>query len=118
MPGFARWVSTPTRTRSIGFSPGKRILAICQRSEYATPLPVNRDPDLAFVESTARQLAQTLHPRQLIILESTSYPGTTRQVVLPILQATGLRVGTDFFLAFGPEREDPGNALFSGANVP
>ena len=77
-----------------------------------TPLNESRDPDLTFIEQTARQIAKTLRPGQLVVLESTTYPGTTRDVVLPILTAGGLKVGRDFHLAFSPEREDPGNAKY------
>lgn len=85
-----------------------------------TPLSDSRDPDLTYVEQTARQIAATLRPGQLIVLESTTYPGTTRDVVLPILQASGGRQPPDssFFLAYSPEREDPGNASFSTSRIP
>src|SRR5687768_16747385 len=83
-----------------------------------TPLTETCDPDLSYVESTARQIAKQLRPGQLIILESTTYPGTTRDVVLPILAAGGLRVGENFFLAYSPEREDPGNPQFAAGNIP
>ncbi len=83
-----------------------------------TPLSDSRDPDLSYVEATARQVAATLRPGQLIVLESTTYPGTVRKVVLPILEAAGLRVGEDFFLAYSPEREDPGNPQYSADAIP
>lgn len=83
-----------------------------------TPLSESRDPDLSYVVSTVEQIATILRPGQLIVLESTTYPGTTRDVVLPILAKTGLQVGRDFFLAFSPEREDPGNRDFSAAKIP
>jgi UDP-N-acetyl-D-glucosamine dehydrogenase len=83
-----------------------------------TPLNESRDPDLTFIEQTARQIAKTLRPGQLVVLESTTYPGTTRDVVLPILAARGLKVGRDFYLAFSPEREDPGNPDFSAERIP
>ena len=83
-----------------------------------TPLNESRDPDLQFVEATARQIAAVLRPGQLVVLESTTYPGTTRDVVLPILAAGGLKVGTDFFLAFSPEREDPGNPSYTAHTIP
>lgn len=89
-------------------------VAIC----VPTPLGRHREPDLSFVEATARQIATTLRAGQLVVLESTTWPGTTRQVVKPILEATGLRSGTDFFLAYSPEREDPGNRDFSTARIP
>jgi len=83
-----------------------------------TPLSDSRDPDLSYIESTARHIAAALRPGQLIVLESTTYPGTTRDVLLPILAAGGLKPGTDFFLAYSPEREDPGNPNFSAAGIP
>ncbi len=83
-----------------------------------TPLNQSRDPDLIFIEQTAGQIAKTLRHGQLVVLESTTYPGTTREVVLPILAAGGLVVGKDFFLAFSPEREDPGNPDFSAERIP
>ncbi|MDB5341464.1 MAG: nucleotide sugar dehydrogenase [Planctomycetaceae bacterium] len=83
-----------------------------------TPLSESRDPDLTYVENTAKYIAATLRKGQLIVLESTTYPTTTRDVVLPILEATGLKAGEDYFLAFSPEREDPGNPKFSAAGIP
>ena len=83
-----------------------------------TPLTDSRDPDLSYIESTARQIAAALRPGQLIVLESTTYPGTTRDVVLPILEGSGLKVGKDFFLAFSPEREDPGNPNYTASGIP
>jgi UDP-N-acetyl-D-glucosamine dehydrogenase len=83
-----------------------------------TPLNESRDPDLSYIEGTAQSIAQTLRPGQLVVLESTTYPTTTRVSVLPLLEATGLRCGTDYFLAFSPEREDPGNAHFQAATIP
>ncbi|MGL6226714.1 MAG: nucleotide sugar dehydrogenase [Thermoguttaceae bacterium] len=83
-----------------------------------TPLSDSRDPDLFFVESTCETIAQQLRPGQLVVLESTTYPGTTRDVVLPILEKSGLVVGKDYFLAFSPEREDPGNPDFSAERIP
>ena len=83
-----------------------------------TPLTRHRDPDLRYVEQTADAVAATLRRNQLVCLESTTYPGTTDEVVLPRLEARGLRVGQDFFLAFSPEREDPGNTQFDTATIP
>ncbi|NGO65655.1 nucleotide sugar dehydrogenase [Rhizobium daejeonense] len=90
------------------------VIAIC----VPTPLTRHRDPDLSFIENTCRQIAATLRPGQLISLESTTYPGTTEEVVKPILAATGLKAGTDFFLGFSPEREDPGNRDFDTSTIP
>ena len=83
-----------------------------------TPLTESREPDLTYVVKSAEAVATTLRKGQLVVLESTTYPGTTRKVVLPILEATGLQVGKDFFLAFSPEREDPGNPNFSTPTIP
>lgn len=83
-----------------------------------TPLSSSRDPDLSYVESTARTIAKVLRPGQLVVLESTTYPGTTRDVVKPILDESGLQCGVDYFLAYSPEREDPGNASFTASGIP
>ena len=83
-----------------------------------TPLNDSRDPDLSYIEGTAQSIANTLRPGQLVVLESTTHPTTTRTNVLPVLEATGLRCGTDYFLAFSPEREDPGNPHFQAATIP
>lgn len=83
-----------------------------------TPLSDSRDPDTSYIESTARYIAETLRPGQLVVLESTTYPGTTRDIVQPILAATGLQLGKDYFLAYSPEREDPGNPDFSASRIP
>jgi UDP-N-acetyl-D-glucosamine dehydrogenase len=83
-----------------------------------TPLRKTRDPDLSFVVAAVEQTAEHLRPGQLVILESTTYPGTTDEVVRPALERGGLRAGDDFFLAFSPERVDPGNAQWTTRNVP
>ena len=83
-----------------------------------TPLGVARDPDLRFVEQTGRQIAAVLRPGQLVVLESTTYPTTTRDVVQPILEGGGLVAGRDFFLAYSPEREDPGHAEHTASKIP
>jgi len=83
-----------------------------------TPLLPTRDPDLTYVTTSAQRIAARLRPGQLIVLESTTYPGTTRQVVLPVLEAGGLRAGSDFLLAYSPEREDPGNPRYSAPTIP
>ena len=90
------------------------VIIIC----VPTPLSESRDPDLTYVETTTTTIAQHLRPGQLIVLESTTYPGTTRDVLLPILQSTGKLIGEDFFLAYSPEREDPGNPDFSARGIP
>jgi UDP-N-acetyl-D-glucosamine dehydrogenase len=83
-----------------------------------TPLTESRDPDLSYVVSTFQAIATVLRSGQLLVLESTTYPGTTRDVVLPELATSGLQVGVDYFLAYSPEREDPGNPDFSAARIP
>jgi UDP-N-acetyl-D-glucosamine dehydrogenase len=83
-----------------------------------TPLRKTKDPDLSFIVAAAEEIAKRLRPGMLIILESTTYPGTTDELVLPILERGGLRGGKDFFLAFSPERIDPGNPTFGTHNVP
>src|SRR5579862_8383090 len=104
---------------------GMDAILIC----VPTPLDERREPDLSYVVNTAKAIAPHLQRQQLIVLESTTYPGTTEELVLPILEAGGLRcptasgrdadqVDTDFFLAFSPEREDPGNKQFGLAQIP
>ena len=90
------------------------VIAIC----VPTPLTRNRDPDLSYVVSTAQMIAKTLRPGQLVMLESTTWPGTTREVVQPILEAAGGIVGDTLFLGFSPEREDPGNKSFNTQTIP
>jgi UDP-N-acetyl-D-glucosamine dehydrogenase len=89
-------------------------LSIC----VPTPLRKTKDPDLSYVVAAIEALRNHLRPGQLVVLESTTYPGTTRELVLPILQETGLQVGEDFFLAYSPERVDPGNRTYKGRNIP
>jgi UDP-N-acetyl-D-glucosamine dehydrogenase len=83
-----------------------------------TPLRKTRDPDISYIISATQQIREHLHPGQLVILESTTYPGTTDEVLLPELESTGLKAGLDFFLAFSPERIDPGNSTFNARNTP
>ncbi len=90
------------------------VIAIC----VPTPLSPHRDPDLSFVEATARDIARVLRPGQLVVLESTTWPGTTDTVLRPILETSGLKSGVDFFVGFSPEREDPGNRDFATAAIP
>lgn len=89
------------------------VIIIC----VPTPLTITRDPDISYMKNSAEQIAKSLRPGQLVTLESTTYPGTTEEVILPILEETGLKVGRDFFLAFSPERVDPGNKRFSTKNT-
>ena len=90
------------------------VIVIC----VPTPLTKHRDPDLSYVEATSRAIAEHLRPGQLVVLESTTYPGTTDDVVKVILEKTGLKSGTDFFIGFSPEREDPGNQHYNTATIP
>lgn len=90
------------------------VLLIC----VPTPLSDSRDPDLRYVVATTEAIAEVVRPGQLVILESTTYPTTTRDVMLPILERSGLAVGEDFFLAYSPEREDPGNPDYTAAGIP
>ncbi len=83
-----------------------------------TPLGPHREPDLSYIRSTAEEVGRRARPGQLIVLESTTYPGTTREEILPRLEAAGLTCGRDVFLAFSPEREDPGNPTYSTRNIP
>jgi UDP-N-acetyl-D-glucosamine dehydrogenase len=83
-----------------------------------TPLRKTKDPDMSFVVAAAERIAEHLHPGLLVILESTTYPGTTAELLQPMFEATGLKVGTDIFLAFSPERVDPSNPTFNTRNTP
>lgn len=90
------------------------VLLIC----VPTPLSDSRDPDLKYVRSTCEAIAEVLRPGQLVVLESTTYPTTTRDVMAPILSRCGLTAGEDYFIAYSPEREDPGNADYSADGIP
>jgi UDP-N-acetyl-D-glucosamine dehydrogenase len=90
------------------------VIIIC----VPTPIDAHKNPDLSYVLETTRVIAKYLRKGQLVILESTTYPGTTDEEMLPILAESGLRPGRDFFLAFSPEREDPGNKFFSTETIP
>jgi UDP-N-acetyl-D-glucosamine dehydrogenase len=90
------------------------VLLIC----VPTPLTQNREPDMQFIENTANSIAKVLRPGQMVILESTTYPGTTVELLQPILENSGLAAGVDFALAYSPEREDPGNPRYSTAVIP
>ena len=90
------------------------VIIIC----VPTPLTDKREPDMQYVEKTAKTVAKYLRPSQLISLESTTYPGTTEELILPILERKNLKVGKDFFLIFSPEREDPGNKKYTSKAIP
>lgn len=90
------------------------VIVVC----VPTPLTPHREPDMQFIELTGQKISESLRSGQLVILESSTYPGTTREVLKPILEQSGLQAGRDFFLAYSPEREDPGNLAFSTATVP
>ena len=90
------------------------VISIC----VPTPLSKTRDPDVSYVLAATTSVKQTLRRGQLVVLESTTYPGTTRELLLPALESTGLTVGEDFFLAFSPERVDPGNPTWNTRNTP
>lgn len=114
------WIATATKSG--------RFEATCRMARFAepdailicvpTPLTEAREPDLSYVEATARDIAAALRPGQLVVLESTTYPGTTRQVLRPILETSGLLAGRDFYLAYSPEREDPGHPEHTAARIP
>lgn len=95
-------------------------LAECDVIIICVPTPLNkyREPDLSYVTGTTEKIAEHIRPGQIISLESTTYPGTTRDVMRPILESKGLKSGSDFFLAYSPEREDPGNPDFHTASIP
>lgn len=97
------------------FEPVKKadVVLIC----VPTPLDKNKVPDISYIKASSEEIAKNLHQGQLIILESSTYPGTTREVVLPALEKTGLKIGKDFFLAFCPERIDPGNEKYKFKDV-
>jgi len=106
----------------------KRFFASCDFSKLKetdvviicvpTPLKLKYRPDISYILGALRQIKKYLHPGELIILESTTYPGTTEEIILPLLNKTGLKCGQDFFLAFSPERIDPGNTKFPLFNIP
>ncbi|MBI3628104.1 MAG: nucleotide sugar dehydrogenase [Candidatus Rokubacteria bacterium] len=101
-------------TTDWGIAADLDVLILC----VPTPFNRNKEPDLSAVTEAARAAARRLRPGQFVVLESTTYPGTTEEVLLPILAESGLRVGTDFCLAYSPERVDPGNRLYQIPNTP
>jgi UDP-N-acetyl-D-glucosamine dehydrogenase len=90
------------------------VVCIC----VPTPLSKTKDPDVSFILSSVETLAKHLHPQMLVVLESTTYPGTTEELIKPSLEQGGLKVGKDFYLAFSPERVDPGNPVYGTKNTP
>ncbi len=111
-----RWVDAGLVEATTDFS----RLAECDAISICVPTPLSKSksPDMSFIEAVLLEVVSNLRPGQLIVLESTTYPGTTDELVLPQLQATGLTVGKDFFLAFSPERVDPGNPKYGVKNTP
>ena len=103
-----------TATQSLAAVENLDALSVC----VPTPLRKTKDPDLSYVIAAFEAIRNHLRPEQLIILESTTYPGTTRELVLPILERSGMEVGKDFFLAYSPERVDPGNKKYTTRNIP
>ncbi len=101
-------------TTNLEYLTDLNILIMC----LPTPLTAKKEPDLSFVKRTSRTIAKHLKTGQLIILESTTYPGTTSEIVQPILESSGMIAGQDFFLAYSPEREDPGNLKFHTRTIP
>ncbi len=116
----ARVAAARKRSKSFHATSDLSKLADCDAILICLPTPLgkHREPDLGYVLRSATDIAQHLRPGQLIILGSTTYPGTTDEEVLPILESSGLRTPDDFLLAFSPEREDPGNRRFHAANTP
>lgn len=96
------------------------LIAQCDCVSICVPTPLDQfqQPDISYVESSAKQVAAYAHPGMLVVLESTTYPGTTEEVILPLLEEKGFQAGKDIFLAFSPERVDPGNRLYKTKNTP
>ena len=103
-----------TATTDFSFIKDVDFVAIC----VPTPLDAHQQPDISYVESSARSIAEYLHPGMMVVLESTTYPGTTEELIKPILESSGLKCGEDFYLGFSPERVDPGNLIYKTKNTP
>ena len=101
-------------TTDFGFIRDVDFVAIC----VPTPLDEHQQPDISYVESSARSIARYLHKGMMVVLESTTYPGTTEELIKPILESSGLKCGEDFYLGFSPERVDPGNLIYKTKNTP
>ena len=113
---LARLVQEGKLRATTDFSFVKDVDTVC--IAVPTPLDLYKQPDLSYVVASTRSVAKYLHRGMLVVLESTTYPGTTQEVLRPILEESGLKCGTDFFLAFSPERIDPGNKKFNTKNTP
>ena len=111
-----RLVENKMLKASTNFSLLKKVDCICIC--VPTPLSKTKDPDVSYILKAVTEVKKYLHPGQLVVLESTSYPGTTEELIRPMLEETGLKVGKDFFLAFSPERVDPGNPEYKIKNTP
>ncbi|GEC91885.1 MULTISPECIES: nucleotide sugar dehydrogenase [Brevibacillus] len=103
-----------TATTDYSFIRDLDVISIC----VPTPLDSYQQPDITYVKASAEAVAAHMHPGMLVVLESTTYPGTTEEIVLPILEETGLKCGVDFYLAYSPERVDPGNRVYNTKNTP
>ena len=101
-------------TTDFSFIKDVDFVAIC----VPTPLDAHQQPDISYVESSARSIAKYLHKGMMVVLESTTYPGTTEELIKPILESSGLKCGEDFYLGFSPERVDPGNLIYKTKNTP
>lgn len=113
---LALLVETGKLSATTDFSVIKDVdfVAIC----VPTPLDAHQQPDISYVESSAKSIAKYLHKGMMVVLESTTYPGTTEELIKPILESSGLKCGEDFYLGFSPERVDPGNAIYKTKNTP
>lgn len=113
---LAQLVETGKLSATTDFSVIKDVdfVAIC----VPTPLDAHQQPDISYVESSAKSIAKYLHKGMMVVLESTTYPGTTEELIKPILESSGLKCGEDFYLGFSPERVDPGNAIYKTKNTP
>ncbi len=116
----SRSISTLLKDRLFSASSDPKSLRRCDALLICVPTPLTkaREPDMTYVEGTAQTIAPILRRDQLVVLESTTYPGTTSEVVLPILEESGLKAGKDFYLAYSPEREDPGRQDYGTSTIP
>jgi UDP-N-acetyl-D-glucosamine dehydrogenase len=101
-------------TEDFSFIKDVDFVAIC----VPTPLDDHQQPDISYVKSSTESIAKYIHPNMMVVLESTTYPGTTEELLKPILEQIGLKCGKDFYLGFSPERVDPGNLIYKTKNTP